>query len=356
MSQLQRKFIENDAVNGSKILLDNNETLRALSAGGAAVDLLKYTADGIFELQRIPQAAAALAIPTLPKQFATIEYIQNYLEGKVDAKDAVNAVADTNVSLTGAGAQTFDGVAFTQMTPPMRLALTGQTDPIENGIYDYAFSGGNYTLTRSFDFDQVNDASGREVTQGAYFVVIGGTVYSGYEVILVTANPVVIGTSSIIFAKYPTAASLTAGDMLIRVGNDLAVDLQPLGGLESSNAGNQAGQLRVKTRTADLEKDRTVQIDALGNVVAKKPKKFFKVLVSGDVTNGYLDLLDVASDGSIDFKIAGAPSQVEGTDYSVNYTGGTNSKTRVTFLGGLATGGVSALAAGDSVAIHYKAF
>jgi hypothetical protein len=54
--------------------------------------------------------------------------------------------------------------------------------------------------------------------------------------------------------------------------------------------------------------------------------------------------------------IAGAGEQIEGTDYTVNYTGGASSKTRITFAGGLATAGASALVATDVLAITYMAF
>ena len=96
MSQVQRKFIANDAINGSKIRLDNNEVLRARNAANTAdVSILKVDATDALELQLLPVAAGALPIPTSDKQFATVEYIKNYVLGKVDAKDAVNLMAES---------------------------------------------------------------------------------------------------------------------------------------------------------------------------------------------------------------------------------------------------------------------
>ena len=79
------------------------------------------------------------------------------------------------------------------------------------------------------------------------------------------------------------------------------------------------------------------------------------VLSSTNITNQYLDLQHIALGNSIEFFVQGQGSQIEGAlyDYSVNYTGGTGGNTRVTFLNGLATGGVSALVAGDVVVIKY---
>lgn len=354
MSQIKTKFIEDNAVTGAKTRLANNETLRARNAAGTSdINILKVTGSDVVELQQLPQALSSLGIPTLDKQFATIEYIKNYVQGKTDAKDAVNVLADTNIALTGSTTLVIDGITVLNNS---RVALTNQTTPSQNGVYDAAIAGANWTLTRSSDFDQVQDAAATEVTTGAYFVVVGGTVYANYEVILTTTGTIVIGTTALTFAKVPTTASLTGGDMIVKSGNDFAVDLATNGGLESSNPGNQAGQLRVKTATGTVEKDRTVQMDGSGNVSAKKSKKTVFTLASQDITNQYVDLADVAGDSSVTLAVAGGGAQLEATDYTVNYTGGTSSKTRITFAGGLATGGVSALAAGDVIVANYTAF
>lgn len=354
MSQIKTKFIEDNAVTGAKARLANNESLRARNAANSAdVSLFKLTTGDAFELQFLPQAATGLSIPTSDKQFATIEYIKNWVQSKQDPKNAVNVLANSNIALTGSTTLTIDG--FTVLNG-WRVLLTAQTTGSQNGIYDAAISGANWTLTRSSDFDQVADASGTEVTSGAYTVVIAGTVYANYEAILNTADPITIGTTSLSFALVPTTAALTAGDMLIRAGSDFAVDLATNGGLESTNPGNAAGQLRVKTATGTAEKDRTAQIDGSGNVTAKKSKISTVTLASQDITNQYVDLADVAGDSSVRLMVVGGGAQIEGDDFTVNYTGGTSSKTRVTFAGGLATAGVSALAAGDKIQVAYTAF
>lgn len=79
-------------------------------------------------------------------------------------------------------------------------------------------------------------------------------------------------------------------------------------------------------------------------------------LVSGDITNQYIDLAQVARNNSIEFKVRGGAPILEGAsyDYSVSYTGGVGGKTRITFLNDLATGGASALIAGDVIQIIYQ--
>lgn len=72
-----------------------------------------------------------------------------------------------------------------------------------------------------------------------------------------------------------------------------------------------------------------------------------------DITNQYKDLAQVAITGSIDFFVNGI-WQRPTTDYTINYTGGTGGKTRLTFAGDLATAGAAALVSGDVIHISYQ--
>lgn len=355
MTQQITKFIQDNAVTGAKMRLGNNETFRARNfAGVADVDLFKLNVSDILEFMKQPTATAALPIPNSTKDYVTVEYIQNYIQGKTDAKDAVNLLADTNVPLSGSTPLTIDS---TTATNNMRIALTNQSTASQNGIYVLTISGGSYTLARATDFDQVNDASGKEVTTGAYFKVVSGTAYSGWEAVLTTADPITIGTTSLTFALNPTVIALSGGDMIKKTGNDFSIDLATLSGLESTSPGSAAGQLRVKVDTAALEKDQTTRRDpTTGAVVARKSRKQAFTLSATDITNQYLDLDAVAGQDSIEFSVAGGGLQHETDDYTVNYTGGTGGKTRITFAGGLATGGVSALVATDKVVVKFTSF
>ena len=372
MSQIVTKFIQDNAVTGAKIRLQNNETLRARNAANTAdVDLLKLNLTNQLEFQTLPYAAANLAIPTQDKQFVTVEYIKNYVMGKNDAKDSVQYLSDVNVvgtfsagdsltpaSISGNSQLVVDGKSFGPAdvtTPKMRIALVGQTAGFQNGIYDLTDATANsFTLTRSPDFDGVTDPVLSEVTTGAYFSVVNGTMYSGYEVLLTTADPITLNTTVLVFVKYPSTLSLIGGDMITKSGNTFSVDLQTNGGLESSNPGNDAGQLRIRVDTAALEKDRTTAINSgTGALVSRKHNKQTYTLSSTDVTNQYVDLAFIAGDSSVNFGVIGGGFQAENTDYTVNYTGGTGGKTRIVFAGGLATAGVSALAAGDILQVQY---
>jgi hypothetical protein len=376
MTQIVTKFIQDNAVTGAKIRLANAEMLRARNAANTAdINILSVNTSNNVEFQALPYALSSLAIPTAPKQFATIEYINNYIAGKSQAKNSVQYLADSNISgtftvgsatagatLVGTNQLVVDGKTFNgsevNAATPMRVALTGQTSGLQNGIYDLtAGNGSSFTLTRSFDFTTVNSANATSVSTGDYFFVSNGTVYSGYEVLLTTANPITLDTTPLIFATYPTAVSLTAGDMLVKTNNVFSVDLLSLSGLASSNPGAASGQLYVKTDTAVAVKDQTTKLDSATNaVVAKRARKSIFTLASGDITNQYIDLPYVASQDSVDFSVAGSAQQIETVDFSVNFSGGTSGNTRVSFINGLATGGVSALVAGDIVQVTYTSF
>lgn len=350
MSQLKNKFIEDNAVTGTKIRLANNENLRARNnANTADVNILKLNSSDKPAFQTLPEVDSSLSVPSSDKQLATVEYVNNVVAAKGDVKDAVNVLADTNVPLTGSTPLVIDGVT---VASGYRVGLTGQTTASQNGIYTMAIVSSTYTLSRSSDAN-----TNAQVTEGMNFLVVEGTVYSGYEVLLTTPDPIVLGTTSLTFARYPSTLSLVGGDMITKSNNTFSVDLATLAGLESTNPGNAAGQLRIKADTASLEKDQGIRIDPTsGFIAAKKPKKQTFTLSSTDISNQYVDLSNVASQDSVQFCPAGAGEQIESTDFSVNYTGGASSKTRVTFLGGLATGGVSALAAGDVVSVKYESF
>ena len=351
MSYLAKKYIGDDQVDDVKLLLNNMGMLRAKTANGlSVVNVLRVTNADLVELQQLVEVNAALPMPWKPKHVATLEYIENYVKGKTDAKDALNVMSDVNVPLAGNTPLVIDG--FTVLDG-WRVGLPDQTTAADRGYYKMVDAGATYTLVRTSDFDQVDDASGMEVTSGSWTKVIAGTSYGGWELLLSTADPIVVGTTALTFVKYPSSLSFVAGDMLAKSGNTLSVDLSATGALESDNPGNNAGKLKIRADQASLEKDKTTRIDSGTNaLVAPKSKHFTTNLTATDISNGYVDLPDVAQDSSCIVTAEGAPPQFLGADFTVNYTGGLNGKTRITFAGQLAI----ALAASDDIYVDYRAY
>lgn len=361
MSQITTRFIANNAVTGNQLRLNNADPLRGRNAANTTdVSILLINATDDPEFQTLPCVNSTLPIPSAAKELATIEYIANYVVGKQQAKNAAQVMSTTNVPLTGTAPLVIDGVTLANAptnSPNMRVALVNQTTASQNGVYDYTSTGTTYTLTRSFDFGGTPDPTNTEVTSGAYFRVENGTVYSGYDVQLTTPNPIVLGTTNLTFAYYPSTISVTAGDMLLKTLNSFSVNLAPLPGLKSTAPGLPGGKLMAFTDSQLLVQNQTVRIDPIsGSIVVPKHQKYVYTLTATDITNQYIDLPAVASFNSINFKVAGASLQFENTDYTVNYTGGVGSNTRCTFAGGLATGGVSALIAGDIIEVDYRSY
>ena len=139
----------------------------------------------------------------------------------MDAKDSVHALVDANQVLTGTAPLTIDGVNLGAATanPPKRVALTGQTTAAD---VMSMFINGFLVVTiplLSPDFD--TDAE-------VIWLIFHGnwrSLYSGYEVILTTEDPIDLGIIALSFSKYPSTLSLTAGDMMAKTGNDFTIDL-----------------------------------------------------------------------------------------------------------------------------------
>src|SRR5437868_1355835 len=116
-------------------------------------------------------------------------------------------VATTNVTL--AGYQTIGGVVITAASANKRILVKGQTNPVENGIYDMDSS----SWQRAKDFD-----GNRDVVQGTR-VLVRSTTINGAEYELVTANPIVIGTTSLTFIlRYGANATYDLTDAEINAG------------------------------------------------------------------------------------------------------------------------------------------
>lgn len=184
-----------NAVTDAKLRLRNNQNLRARNAANTAdVSLLKIDASNLLYFQLQPKFAGAAA---LADDLVNLQTLQDYVSGVVNLKNPVRVASTANQALGGAGAQTIDGVALADGD---RIALVSQTSAIENGVYDYDFTAGNFTLTRASDFD---DSPGSEVRQGSTFDVLEGTVNGAKRFLLTTFNPVV-GTDSLIFVVTPS--------------------------------------------------------------------------------------------------------------------------------------------------------
>ena len=104
------------------------------------------------------------------------------------------------ITLTATGVFTCDGV-----TPPVgsRIYVLNQLSSIQNGIYNLTTSavGVSAVLTRAVDYN--NSASGL-VTQGLQASILNGSTLANTTWILTTDNPIVLGTSQLLYSKVTT--------------------------------------------------------------------------------------------------------------------------------------------------------
>jgi hypothetical protein len=85
---------------------------------------------------------------------------------------------------------------------------------------------------------------------GAWVSVQEGTANAG-KIFVQFGTVTTVGTDAINFEYFNPIAGLIGGDMITFSGSTFSVDLATTSGLESTNAGNAAGQLRVKLEATD---------------------------------------------------------------------------------------------------------
>lgn len=231
MAQLQKKFLANNAVDENKIRLSNNANLKARNAANSAdVNILKVNASDKIEFASVPQATADASAGNDLVRYSQITGLLDGLKPK-QAVRAATTVAGT-LATSFENLDVIDGVT---LATGDRILIKDQAAPAENGIYIVQASG---APVRASDYNAVSEIP------GSYTVAQEGTDNAGV-LFVTTSSPAVLDTDPIAFVAR-AVQSYTGGDMISLTGSAFAVDLASDAGLESSNPGNAAGQLRAK--------------------------------------------------------------------------------------------------------------
>lgn len=183
-----------------------------------------------------------LADPTTGTDAVNVNYLSARLAG-LKPKQAVRAattVAGT-LATSFANGSVIDGVTLATSD---RILIKDQSSAAENGIYTVNASG---APTRATDFDSVSPI---DEINGAWVSVQEGTANAG-KVYVQFGTVAVIDTDAINFEYFNPIASLIGGDMITFAGSTFSVDLATASGLESTNPGNNAGQLRIKLEASN---------------------------------------------------------------------------------------------------------
>ena len=113
----------------------------------------------------------------------------------IDYKQAVRVITVANVTLSGGAPSTVDGVT---LVAGDRILVAGQSTGSQNGLYDVATlgTGSNGTWARTAD----GDVTG-EIQAGMIVMVTEGDTYKDSQWKLTTNNPIVVGTTALVFEQ-----------------------------------------------------------------------------------------------------------------------------------------------------------
>jgi len=146
----------------------------------------------------------------------------------IDYKQAVRVLELTNVNLSGGAPAVVDGVS---LNTGDRILVAGQNTNNQNGLYDVVApgTGSNGTWTRTSDAN----ATG-EINAGMIVMVTEGSTYADTSWKLITNDPIVIGTTGLVFAQNtgngfgvinangtPVVANGVTGTAVFSSGNNL---------------------------------------------------------------------------------------------------------------------------------------
>jgi hypothetical protein len=239
----------------------------------------------------------------------------------IDYKQATRVITVTNITLSGGAPSQVDGV---NLSLDDRVLVTGQTNQAQNGIYEVATvgAGSNGTWVRSSDTNVTG-----ELLAGTIVMVTEGLIYADTQWKLVTDDPIVIGTSLLVFEQN---SAFAFGNVY---ANGTAVLASSVGDVLTLTPGNN--------------------IQITGNNTSKTVTIGVTGISLNSISNGTSNVNVVSSGGNVTVGVAGtgnvAVFSSDGLAITGNITGNGAGLTGInTFKTVAVTGGNSAVA--DSIA------
>ena len=188
--------------------------------------------------------------PTADSHAATKLYVDSVAAG-INPHAAVRVATTANITLSGL--QTIDGVT---LVAGDRVLVKDQTTASQNGVY-IASSG---AWSRAADFDGTPTS---EVATGDLVFVDQGTTNADTSFVVVTSNPITVGTTAIQFSIFSRAGDITAGAGLTKTGNTFDI-----GTASASRIVVNADSIDLATTGVIASTYRSVTVDAYGRVTA----------------------------------------------------------------------------------------
>ena len=314
----------------------------ALAADTVQVDLSAFTAIGGFNITLTGSTNAV--ITDLRAIARGLEYAGDYStnftvrslvdKGYVDAVAAGLDLKESVVVATTSGETdidltlgTFGGVidGYTLQDGDRVLIKNQDSTKEDNGIY--IWSAGSSTFARAIDFDNPN------VTSGAFSFVETGATNGGSGWVLVSQDPINIGTTELTFTQFSSTGSLTAGNGININNGIVSVDGGGLAGNFIQWTGTQFNVTGLTTltdfnsytgvtdtRITNIENDIiTISGDVIQNT--SDIASLSGSSVSNDVFTGYTATTDTRLDG-IEDDIAFISGETASNDADITFISG----------------------------------
>jgi hypothetical protein len=200
----------------------------------------------------------------------------------IDYKQATRVLTVSNITLSGGAPNQVDGV---NLSLDDRVLVIGQTTQSQNGIYfvDVLGTGSNGTWVRSGDTDLTG-----ELLAGTIVMVTEGLIYHDTQWKLITDNPIVIGTTPLVFEQNSAFAfgnvyangtavlatsvgdvlTLTAGNNIQITGNNTSKSVTiGVTGISLNSISNGTSNVNVVSSGGNV----TVGVGGTGNVAVFSP-------------------------------------------------------------------------------------
>jgi hypothetical protein len=177
---LKKKFIGNDQIDGSKILVENNQTIRFKKADGSVKDVLKVNASDVVEFLETPVVGGS-ALQTETQVDAKVDAINAEIALKIDLtqKGAANGVATLDASghvpTSQLPSYVDDVIEYADLAS---FPATGEQGKIYVALdtnKTYRWSGSAYVYITSGAVDSVNGKTSIVVLDGNDIVSDMGT-------------------------------------------------------------------------------------------------------------------------------------------------------------------------------------
>ena len=228
----------------------------------------------------------------------------------IDYKQAVRVITLSDVTLSGGAPATVDGV---NLVAGNRVLVAGQSTGSQNGLYEVQTvgAGSNGTWIRSSD----GNATG-EIEAGMIVMVTEGDIYKDTQWKLTTNDPIVIGTTPLVFEQNSAYAF---GNIY---ANGTAVLANAVGGTVTLSAGDN--------------------IEITGNNTSKTVTIGVTGISLNSIANGTCNVTVVSSGGNVSVGVGGVSNVAVFSTAGVNVTGNVLTSGLISATGNVSGGNIIA--------------